>query len=94
MSRPVTLCSGQWADLPLEELARICQEFGFDGIELCCWGDHFEAPKALADDQYCAAKRPGIQVVNGFTGSCIWQLLYSFTVRRRRVFESRFSAGE
>ena len=57
MSRPVTLCSGQWADLPLEELARICQEFGYDGIELACWGDHFEVPKALADDQYCSAKR-------------------------------------
>jgi hypothetical protein len=93
MPRPVTLCSGQRAHLPLEELAQICQEFGFDGIELYCWGDHFEVPKALADDQCCAAKRPGIQVVNGFTGSSIWQLLYSFPCARR-VFESRFSAGE
>jgi len=57
MSRPVTLCSAQWADLPLEALARICQEFGYDGIELCCWGDHFEVPRALADDSYCAVKR-------------------------------------
>jgi sugar phosphate isomerase/epimerase len=142
MPRPVTLCTGQWADLPVEELARKCQEFGFDGLELACWGDHFEVDKALADDKYCprkrelldrynmqvfavsnhlvgqavldriderhravvpeavwgdgdpagvngraaeamkdaarAAGRLGVDVVNGFTGSSIWHLLYSF----------------
>ena len=57
MSRPVTLCTGQWADLPVEELARKCREFGYDGLELACWGDHFEVDKALADDAYCANKR-------------------------------------
>ena len=57
MPRPVTLCTGQWADLPVEELARKCREFGFDGLELGCWGDHFEVDKALADDDYCAKKR-------------------------------------
>ena len=45
--RPITLCTGQWADLPLEELARKCKQFGFDGLELACWGDHFEVQKAL-----------------------------------------------
>jgi sugar phosphate isomerase/epimerase len=142
MSRPVTLCTGQWADLPLEEVARLAQEFGFDGLELCCWGDHFEVDKALSEDGYCerkrellqkynmqvfavsnhlvgqavldviddrhravlpgkvwgdgnpqgvnrraaeammdaarAAQRLGVSVVNGFTGSSIWHLLYSF----------------
>jgi len=142
MSRPITLCTGQWADLPVEEVARLCQEFGFDGLELCCWGDHFEVDKALADEDYCkrkrellekynmqvfavsnhlvgqavldiiderhkavlpakvwgdgdpagvnrraaeamkdtarAAQKLGISVVNGFTGSSIWHLLYSF----------------
>ena len=142
MSRPVTLCTGQWADLPVEELARKCREFGFDGLELACWGDHFEVDKALADPEYCARKREllarhdmqvfaisahlvgqavldnidarhqailppyvwgdgdpagvnaraieelkntaraarelGVDVVNGFTGSSIWHLLYSF----------------
>ena len=145
MPRPVTLCTGQWADLPVEELARKCQEFGFDGLELACWGDHFEVDKALAEDDYCAKKRAvlekhnmqvfaisnhlvgqcvldvidqrhkgilsagapyvwgdgdpagvnaraaeelmntaraaqklGVGVVNGFTGSSIWHLLYSF----------------
>ncbi len=142
MARPVTLCTGQWADLPVEELARKCDEFGFDGLELACWGDHFEVDKALAEDDYCAKKRKtldkhnmqvfaisnhlvgqavldiidqrhkailpprvwgdgdpagvnaraaeemkntaraaqrlGVEVVNCFTGSSIWHLLYSF----------------
>ena len=142
MSRPITLCTGQWADLPMETLAAKCQDFGFDGLELACWGDHFEVDKALADDGYCAGKRElldkygmqchaisahlvgqavldnidarhqallpdyvwgdgdpagvnaraaeelkntaraarkfGVDVVNGFTGSSIWHLLYSF----------------
>jgi sugar phosphate isomerase/epimerase len=140
MARPVTLFTGQWADLPLEQMARKTKQFGYDGIELACWGDHFEVNKA--DDAYCrakrdllaghelqchaisahlvgqavcdriderhkailpphvwgdgkpdgvnqraadelkntarAAKRFGVGVVNGFTGSSIWHLLYSF----------------
>ena len=57
MPRPVTMFTGQWADLSLETLAAKCRGFGFDGLELACWGDHFEVPKALADDQYCANRR-------------------------------------
>ncbi|MCA9156005.1 MAG: sugar phosphate isomerase/epimerase, partial [Planctomycetales bacterium] len=142
MARPVTLFTGQWADLPIEEMARKTSEFGYDGIELACWGDHFEVDKALSDDGYCARKRElldrhdlqchaisahlvgqavldpiderhkaivpeyvwgdgdpagvnqraieelkntaraaqrfGVGVVNGFTGSSIWHLNYSF----------------
>ena len=40
MSRPVTLFTGQWADLPIADMARMTSEFGYDGIELACWGDH------------------------------------------------------
>jgi len=54
MSRPVTLFSGQWADLPLEILCQKASSFGYDGIELACWGDHFEVDKA--DDTYCREK--------------------------------------
>ena len=57
MSRPITLFTGQWADLPLEELAQKASEWGFDGLELACWGDHFEVDKALEDDAYCRNKR-------------------------------------
>jgi len=57
MSRPVTLFTGQWADLPLETLAQKASEWGFDGLELACWGDHFEVDKSLEDDAYVQAKR-------------------------------------
>jgi NAD(P)-dependent dehydrogenase (short-subunit alcohol dehydrogenase family) len=63
MSRPVTLFTGQWADLPLETLAKKAADFGYQGLELACWGDHFEVDKALADPAYCAAKHG----VVGFT---------------------------
>ena len=53
--RPVTLFTGQWADLPLETLCQQAVEFGYDGLELACWGDHFEVDQAT--DAYCQAKR-------------------------------------
>ena len=140
MTRPVTLFTGQWADLGIEAMCEKARAFGYDGLELACWGDHFEVNKA--DDEYCAARRTlleshglrvfsisahlvgqavcdniderhqailppyvwgdgdpegvrqrasaelietakaakrfGVDVVNGFTGSSIWHLLYSF----------------
>jgi sugar phosphate isomerase/epimerase len=57
MARPVTLFTGQWADLPLEELAPLTKEMGYDGLELACWGDHFEVDKALKDDGYVERRR-------------------------------------
>jgi sugar phosphate isomerase/epimerase len=142
MPRPITLFTGQWADLPLEDICRKASDFGYQGLELACWGDHFEVDKALADSNYVSAKRDlldrydlqchaisshlvgqavcdkiderhrsilppyvwgdgdpagvnrraieemkntaraaqqfGVGVVNGFTGSSIWHLLYSF----------------
>jgi sugar phosphate isomerase/epimerase len=136
------LFTGQWADLPLEQLARMASEWGFDGLELAAWGDHFEVDRAVSEPDYCdrireilskndlevfaigahlvgqavcdpidgrhqailppdvwgdgdpdgvrgraaermkdtarAAARLGVQVVNGFTGSSTWHLLYSF----------------
>jgi sugar phosphate isomerase/epimerase len=53
VSRPVTLFTGQWADLPLETLAAKAREWGYDGLELACWGDHFDVRKALSDPGYC-----------------------------------------
>ncbi|MBG99015.1 MAG: AP endonuclease [Solibacterales bacterium] len=141
MARPVTLFTGQWADLPLEVLAEKAVGFGYDGLELACWGDHMDVFKAAEDPAYCekqkaildkhglklfaisnhlagqlvcdpnndgrsdmfappelagdsekqrawaiesmkntarAAKNLGLKVANGFTGSSIWHLLYSF----------------
>ena len=56
MSRPVTLFTGQWADLPLEELAPLAKEMGFDGLELACWGDHMDVDKAAKSKKYCKEK--------------------------------------
>ena len=140
MARPVTLFTGQWADLPFDTICEKAASFGYDGIEIACWGDHFDVSRA--DAAYCAQKRAtlekhglrvfsisnhlvgqavcdriderhksilpesvwgdgepkgvqtraaeemirtaqaaaelGVSVVNGFTGSSIWHLLYSF----------------
>ena len=140
--RPVTLFTGQWADLPLKTLAAKAMAWGYEGLELACWGDHFDVQKALSDPGYCkgrhdllarhglqvraisnhlvgqcvcdniderhkgilppriwgdgqaegvrkraaqemvdtakAAARLGVKVVNGFTGSSIWHMLYFF----------------
>jgi len=140
MARPVTLFTGQWADLDFEVVCQKAKAMGYDGLELACWGNHFEVDKA--DDAYCksrrdtmdkyglqlfavsnhllgqcvcdliderhqsiapahvwgdgdpegvrrraaqemiktaqAAHRLGVKVVNGFTGSSIWHLAYSF----------------
>jgi sugar phosphate isomerase/epimerase len=53
MARPVTLFTGQWADLPLKDLAQKAAAFGYDGLELACWGDHMEVDKAAVDKDYC-----------------------------------------
>jgi len=56
MKRPVTLFTGQWADLPLEKLAPLVRKMGYDGVELACWGDHFDPVQALASPNYCKGK--------------------------------------
>ena len=57
MSRPVTLFTGQWADLTLSDLAAKCGAWGFDGLELACWGDHFDVAAAMSDSSYAAGQR-------------------------------------
>jgi sugar phosphate isomerase/epimerase len=61
MGRPVTLFTGQWADLPFEIMCKKAKQFGFDGIELACWGDHFEVQKVLDDKGYCKKKWDTLQ---------------------------------
>lgn len=57
MARKVTLFTGQWADLPLAELAPKAKRFGFDGLELACWGDHLDVDRAAVDQAYCDGRR-------------------------------------
>lgn len=56
MNRPITLFTGQWADLPFEEVARLAGEWGFDGLEIACWGDHLDPVRAVEDDAYLRNK--------------------------------------
>ena len=57
MSRPVTLFTGQWADLPLEVLAEKAASWGYDGLELACWGDHMDVFRAADDLEYCRQRK-------------------------------------
>src|ERR1700712_3713433 len=57
MTRPVTLFTGQWADLPLEEVAELAAGWGYDGLELACWGDHLDVVRAAEDADYVADKK-------------------------------------
>jgi sugar phosphate isomerase/epimerase len=52
MPRPVTLFTGQWADLALADLLPKIKAMGYDGVELACWGDHFEVDRVLAEPDY------------------------------------------
>jgi sugar phosphate isomerase/epimerase len=154
MGRPVTLFTGQWADLPLAELAKKAAGWGYGGLELACWGDHLDPDKAATDKKYCkeqlatleknnlkvfaishhlagqlvcdlnndsrsdgfapadcagnaekkrqwavetmkntarAAKNLGLKVVNGFTGSSIWHMLYGFPPATGEMIEEGFA---
>src|SRR5262249_3321740 len=56
MPRQVLLFSGQWGDLPLDQLAQKAGEWGYQGFELCCVGDHFEVQRAVSEESYCQQK--------------------------------------
>lgn len=56
MPRPVLLFSGPWTDLPLEELAARAADWGYQGLELACWGDHLEVQRALSEKNYCSGR--------------------------------------
>ena len=56
MKRPVTLFTGQWADLPFEILCEKVSAWGYDGLEIACWGDHLEVKKAAEDPAYIQKK--------------------------------------
>lgn len=155
MARSVTLFTGQWADLTLEVMAEKAAKMGYDGLELACWGDHFEVDKALENDSYVqsrldilakhglkcfaisnhlagqcvadaiiddrhksilpprlwgdgdpegvrqrcaeemkntarAAAKLGVKVVNGFTGSPVWHMLYFFPPTSQEMVDAGF----
>jgi sugar phosphate isomerase/epimerase len=136
-------------------MAGKAKSFGYDGLELACWGDHFEVDKALEKDAYIkgrkdilekhglkcfaisthlvgqcvadaliderhkailpprlwgdgdpegvrqrcaeevkntakAAKLLGVGVVNGFTGSPVWHMLYPFPPTSQAMIDAGF----
>jgi sugar phosphate isomerase/epimerase len=72
MTRPVTLFTGQFADLPLERVCRLAADWGYDGLELACWGDHFQVDRALEDDAYLPRLRDLLELhgLRVWTVSC------------------------
>jgi len=56
MPKPITLFTGQWADLALDDFCGKVARFGYDGVELACWGDHFDVQRALHEDDYCKGR--------------------------------------
>jgi sugar phosphate isomerase/epimerase len=57
LTRPITLFTGQWADLPFEKVCELAANWGYDGLEIACWGDHFDVEAALGDPGYVSEKR-------------------------------------
>ncbi len=56
MTRPITLFTGQWADLPFEEVCRLASGWGYDGLEIACWGDHLDVALGASDPAYIDGK--------------------------------------
>ncbi len=57
MSRPITLFTGQWADLSFEEMCEKASKMGYDGLEIACWGGHMEVEKAAKDPNYVEERK-------------------------------------
>ncbi len=95
MGRPVTLCTAQWADMPLEELAPKAKAWGFDGLELACWGVHFQVDQALEKDSYLRnlcdlLEKHGLKwyaIATHLVGQCVGDLIID--ERHKSILPSR-----
>lgn len=95
MSRPITLFTGQWADLPLEALAQKAASWGYEGLEIACSGDHFDVDRALSDDAYVQSRRDlldgyGLKcyaISNHLVGQCVADALID--ARHREILPDR-----
>ena len=57
MARLATIFTGQWADLPFEQMCKTVHSIGYDGVEIACWGDHMDVEKAAKDSSYVSGKK-------------------------------------
>jgi sugar phosphate isomerase/epimerase len=64
MSRPITLFTGQWADLKFEDLCKKVSSWGYDGVEIACWGDHLVIDEAAKNPKYCDEKKAILKKYN------------------------------
>jgi len=62
--RPVTLFTGQWADLPFDEMCAKASEMGYDGLELATWGNHVSAKRAAVDMEYVNSLKASLEKHN------------------------------
>ena len=53
MPRNINLFTGQWVDLPFEQVCALAQQWGFDGLEVPVAGDHLDVYRADQDEEYC-----------------------------------------
>ena len=60
MKRPITIASGQFGDLSLEELCKLVSSIGYEGIEVACQA-HINVHKVLEDDAYVAQFRATLE---------------------------------
>ena len=49
--RPITITTGQYGDLPFDQLCRVMGEIGYDGLEIACH-THLDAHRYLEDGAY------------------------------------------
>ncbi len=70
MSKPVTLFTGQWADKTFEDLCQKAAEWGYEGLEIACWGDHMDVSRAAEDMSYVNEKK---KILEKFNMNC-WAL--------------------
>jgi len=138
----------------MEEMAQKASQWGYDGLELACWGNHFNVQRALTEKEYLpqlqaildqhnlkcfalathlvgqavcdnidtrhksilpdhvwgdgdpegvrqraakevadtarAASKFGVHQINGFTGSSVWHMIYSFPPNDFSVIEKGY----
>ena len=53
---PITLLTGQWGDMPFEEVCKKASQMGYEGLEIGCGGDHMDVIKAATDKSYSEEK--------------------------------------
>ncbi len=61
--RPITITTGQYGDLPFEEVCRVMSGIGYDGLEIACH-THLDAHRFLEDAAYEKSIRSALEQNN------------------------------